>query len=1224
MASAGVWLLPASAGEDGLLQGFRNPPSSARPLTYWTWMNGHITREGITMDLEAMRRMGIGGAIGFDVALGIPRGPVDYASETWMELVRHAVMEADRLGLEFFLQNAPGYSGSGGPWITPEMSMQQLVWTEARAQGGQIDLDIPQPYARQGYYRDAFVLAYPALPVEGVLMKDRVAAITLNGQEIDAQLLLDGNPETKLRLDRNSQLCFRLDGPFEARAITIYRQPETPLDAFDGPRDYPPVFDLECSDDGTRFAPVCRIHMPALRAMNTPGAQSFAPVRASWYRLIPQSPTWISGMELHSGPRLAGWPGKTNYTGGNAGGETPSFPRELVIAPGSVLDITASMDISGRLRWTAPEARAWTILRIGHTTTGEMPAAHPDSAPGLELDKLRKEALDQHFTHFLTPLIQRLKPFAGKAFRGIMSDSWEAGKQNWTREFPGVFKQSRGYDIIPWMPAMTGRIVGSIQDTERFLWDMRRVQADMLAENFYGHLHQKCRAGGLQLYAEPYGDGTFDSLQVATHLDVTMSEFWSRYIYGSDDTSKQAASAAHALGQKVAAAEAFTGMPATSKWTDYPYSLKAEGDYFFTLGVNRLVFHTFVHQPYTTGRPGMTMGPFGSHFDRHNTWTEQAHAWTRYLARAQYLLQQGHFVADACCFKGDEPQSGVPDTYAFMPAGYVCDVVGPDALRRFSIERGRILLPGGMTYRLCVLAEGAVITPATQALLDALVGQGMVLVPQHSVRDALNFPPDFSYTADRKDAVLHYVHRRVGDTDVYMVANHRRRPERVNVSFRVTGRRPEIWNAESGVVHVPPCYDVRDGRTYIPLDMEPAGALFVIFGKTPATPARTTIHKDGRVLLDTRPFPTGIPGPYPDVVNDFSITLWAKPDTFAHPGKSFLFHSCEGTSIYGPGHASVGMSAGQNIVRVYERATGAPREVLSANGPLQGWTHLALVYQAGKPTLYLDGRLSAQGEGSGLLVHPGLDTLPAEDQFSSFFEGNNTPPILMHEALSPQAVADLFHQGLPAPEKPPALTLGLVWENGHYDFGEITGCYQVDVDGPWSLHLQESAVFTLSALTSLRLHPDFDVAHFSGTASYRKTVQLPGPGRDRRVFIDLGRVEVIAEVYVNGRSTGIAWKEPYRVDITAALRPGANDLDIRVTTLWPNRLIGDEYLSVENEYTKDHSIERLPAWFVGNQPKPGDRKTFAVWKDFDKDAPLLEAGLLGPVRVYGAVEKTFV
>lgn len=255
-----------------------------------------------------------------------------------------------------------------------------------------------------------------------------------------------------------------------------------------------------------------------------------------------------------------------------------------------------------------------------------------------------------------------------------MRTCWEAGKQNWTPGFETAFQQYTQYSITPWLPALTGRVVGSVEETERFLWDVRKTQAHLLAENFYGHFSKLCHDRGLEFYAEPYGDGNFDSLEVSKHLDITMSEFWTRYIYGSDVISKQAASAAHVYGKKIVAAESYTAMPATSKWTDYPYSLKAEGDYFYTLGVNRLTFHVFVHQPYMTGKPGMTMGPFGMHIDRNNTWTEQAHAWTKVLQRTQYVLQQGLAVADICYFKGDNPESGIPDIYNQLPAGYAGDV----------------------------------------------------------------------------------------------------------------------------------------------------------------------------------------------------------------------------------------------------------------------------------------------------------------------------------------------------------------------------------------------------------------------------------------------------------------------------------------------------------------------------------------------------------------------
>ena len=448
-----------------LERSFRQPPPSARPYAYWMWMNGHITKQGITLDLEAMRQSGVGGALIYNDAVGIPRGPVDFATDAWFDMIVHAAREAERLGLELSMHNAPGYSGCGGPWITPEMSMQELVWTELLVTGpGQVDLQLPKPYAKRGYYRDAFVLAFPALPIETALMRDRVARVTLNGTEVDWRLLLDGDPETKVRLDHaDASLVFEFPEPFEARAVTVLRTAEEPRNPYDGPKDYPPTLQLEASDDGSVFRPVCSIPMPSLRKMNAPGAQSFPAVAARYFRITSRMPTWISEVALHAGPRLPGWPEKTNYAGARGGLPSPAgeIPSDLIIDPQRVIDVTDHVTGDGRLKWDAPPGR-WNIIRLGHTTTGEDMAAAPDSGIGLECDKFSKEAVDFHFKAFLDPLLARLGSLVGRSFTGVTIDSWEAGKQNWTRNFPEEFRHRCQYDLRPYLPAMTGRIVGSV------------------------------------------------------------------------------------------------------------------------------------------------------------------------------------------------------------------------------------------------------------------------------------------------------------------------------------------------------------------------------------------------------------------------------------------------------------------------------------------------------------------------------------------------------------------------------------------------------------------------------------------------------------------------------------------------------------------------------------------------------------------------------------------
>lgn len=1307
IASAGMMAAPLLSGAGWFTSGgtgvstvqeiekyFIDAPDAARPWVFWQWMNGNITQEGITLDMEAMKRMGIGGALCFNSFAGIVRGPVDYAGKEWMDATVHMAREANRLGLEVSIHNSPGYSGCGGPWITPEMSMQQLVWTEALIKNGEKNvLLLKQPYAKDGYYRDAFVIAYPSLAAEQVLMKDTLKSITFNDQLIDKNILTDGSPETKIRLelaaDKKGTVLFEFSAPFEARAISILRKPEIPHDLFDGPRDHPPTFHIESFDDRQQWNLIGTLSMPALREMDTPGAFSFPVVKAKYFRLTASSATWISEVVFHSGPRLGGWPGKTNYTGGNPAGKTPLVAPEDLIDPARVIDLSDKMDREGNLHWKAP-AGNWTILRIGHTTTGEEPAAHPDSGKGLEVDKLSKEALDLHFEAFLDPLLLQVKPLIGKGFKAVTVDSWEAGKQNWTKDFPQEFKKLMKYEIIPWLPALTGRIVGSVDDTERFLWDVRKTHADLLAENFYGYFQQLCKERGLEFYAEPYGDGTFDSLQVAQHLDITMSEFWTRYIYGSDVTSKQAASAAHVYGKKIVAAEAFTAMPATSKWTDYPYSLKAEGDYFFTLGVNRLVFHTFVHQPYITAKPGMTMGPFGMHMDRNNSWAEEAYGWTNYLKRTQYLLQQGITVADVCYLKGDNPASGVPDIYQFMPAGNMGDVIGPDAFNRFTIRDGLIVLPDGMTYKACILAELKQILPQTVNKIKALVADGMVLVVSnkpsqsygHSSTDeqvqkliaewygdldgrqvteikfgkgkviwksslkeafsSLNITPDFQYDPDHADAAIHYIHKKLPDLEYYFISNHRRREEQVSCSFRVADVQPEIWNAENGEIYTAAIFDHSNGRTQLSLTMEPAGALFIVFRKRGES-RFNSMSKNGIVI---RPEP-GDQLPKASFVstlqNNFSISLWLKPDTFAHGGRSMLFHPQEGETLFGAGHAAAGLGAGQNGVFLYERTKGTAKQVLSCNQPLSGWSHVVLVYQDGKPALFINGKLAAENQGSGNIIHPGLNTPASAAQFSSYFEGDHTEPQLFKEAVSAENIKTGYHAGLPAPElhkgidlkqMPDGKTGVTTWSNGKYVLKDqhgkswpltITNCSTSPVSTPWTVQFPvESGILTairLPDLISLRLHPDFEVRHFSGTAVYRNmiTVAKAGLQEGKRLFLDLGRVEVIALVKMNGKELGQLWKAPFRIEITHSVKVGLNRVEIEVTTLWPNRLIGDEYLPVENEYSEHGFIEKFPDWYVNNQPKPGKRKTFAVWKNFNHTDPLLESGLMGPVRLITAI-----
>lgn len=1268
---------------------FNNPPMQARPSTYWMWMNGHITKEGLTADLEYMKRNAYGAAIMFNAGVGIPRGAVDYASPQWEEMTIHAVKEAERLGMELYLQSSPGYSGTGGPWITLEYSMQQLEWTEALAspdKKGWIDVTIPRPYAKQGYYKDAFVLAYPALASETALFQELVKKVTLNDGEIDKTLFADNNLETQIHLDKDkNSLVFELAKPFEARAITVRRgNREKPLDPHDGPRDYAPVLTLEVSDDGINYRKVIILNSPALRAMDTPSIANFAPTEGRYFRLTTNRSTNLSEVNLHASARLNNWTAKTNYVKDPValGASTQQLEVGQVIDPQQIIDITSFMDADGNIKWKAPRTigekgkeqtvSRWTIIRLGSTTTGETVAACPDSGLGLDCDKFSKEALDQHFDLFLDPLLNKLKPWCGTTLTALMMDSWEAGKQNWTSSLPAFFRQHKGYDATPWLLAMTGRIVKSVEATERFLYDMRRTQTDMFNENFLAHFKARAARHGLKFAAEPYGDGNFESLEYAELLDYPMSEFWIHYIYGGVVTSKMAASTAHLWNRPIVGAECFTGTPFNSKFTEHPYAMKAEGDYMMAIGVNRFVYHVYAHQPYVGGTPGtfMTMGPFGTHLNRNSVWAEQAVGLNTYNARCAYILQQGRYAADILYIKDEGISTGITD-YDFeepaTPYGYRWDIGSKNILEQLNVKDGKLTLPHGMNYRLLVLTPMKQCSPELLKQVKRLIQQGATVVfsgdkPEgymgmnvdkdkevkalaaelwsqspsslgngklyytkdlQKVMDAEQIRPDFSFISENKDAQIHFIHRTMAADnaketgnaeEVYFISNHRRRPETLTATFRVSGMQPSLWNAETGETDLPVSYKEENGMTKVTLSLPESGSIFVVFRPSMKDEAALNANKKQPENLqpanadfkEVTPIPT-LNSP---IYHTFTISMWAKPETFAAGGRGFLIFPDKGEEKLGKGHAMVGLAMGQNVVRVYERAS-ANQVVLEANTPIEGWTHVALVYNNDTPTLYLNGQTIGTGKKSAYICSPAYDVPMAEEQYVGSFEGDQTRTVYAPEAWTEEKIKAEVAAGLPAPVLPV----------GSQILQTLNESWKVQFPA-WS---KAPAEITLPTLMSLHKHTDFNIKHFSGKSTYLKTFELSKKEWKRltrkgkptqRIFLDLGRVENIAQVSVNGSASVLIWKAPFRVDITDMLRAGENQLRIEVTNLYPNRLIGDEHLPEKYNYDEYGRIRQFPSWYL-HQEKDENRQRvlFSPWKHYTKNDPLLEAGLLGPVRI---------
>lgn len=1288
---------------DDLQEGLLHPPSAAKPQAYWMWMNGHITKKGITLDLQTMKEMGLAGAFVYNTNEGIPQGPVVYGSNEWTDLLLHAVIEAQRLGLKLYIHNSPGFSSTGGAKVGPEMSMQELTWSETIVQSnGMIDIQLPQPFTKLNYYKDAFVVAYPSLAGESRAMRNDLLSASVNGKEVDKNLLQSISPSAFVELLPTAHepafLQMKFSQPFEAKAITIRRTETFSQATFDAEYSRPFSLIFQCSNDGENFETVCTINMPLLRYMDAPGEQNFPAVKAKYFRLLSERPTQLTGVALHATFRLQGWPGKINFTETGGREDVRNIPKEDIVAASSVINISDKLSSDGRLLWNAPKGN-WTILRIGHTCTGAQTVSSPDGAKGLEIDKFSKEVVDKYFHIYLDELLRKLRPFTPQTFSGLFIDSWEVGKQNWSTNFPSEFTQRRGYDMVPWLPALTGRIVESTNNTEKFLWDLRRTQALLVADNYYGRFKERCKEYGLQLYAQPNGDGMFDSLEVGKNLEEPMGEFWVRNVPGTLNVCKQAVSIAHGYGKKIVAAESYTGMPATSHWTEYPYALKVQGDYIYSLGINRFVFHVFVHQPYATGFPGMTMGPYGTHFDRNSTWSKQAKAWVTYLTRTQYLLQQGLPVADVCYFKGEDVSSGIPDVNYVnppVPRSLAGDVIGPDVLLgRTKIENGNVVLSNGIHYGVMILAPLKKLSVEILQRLKELLQDGMCLIVSAKPTDSpglksngafeslinelwgdldgqnvkerslgkgkvywnklleeilreRNIDPDFTFTAMNEDAAIHYTHRRINEDDLYFICNHLRRTESIVCSFRVSRKVPEIWNSQTGEIQMPALYSFEEERVNVPLQLEPAGSLFVLFRGKEKYPAFNSVYRNGIEIISTKPFAQIKQQSYRSIVNNFTISLWIKPDTPSEHPKGVLIFPPEGELVYGVNHAACGLSAGQNGVRIYERSKGPNRDsalIISHTEAIGGWTHVALRYADGKPSLFLSGKLVAEGEASGKIIHPGLYTPPTDEAFSAYFEGHQTKVELIPDALSDNKIYGLHKQGLPAPEGPSALTIfrtksgalkAQAFANDQYRISgngqtksvNIEQCKTIAIETAWrvSFHANYGAVpsVILSKLISLHKHANFDVRHFSGTAAYQTAFSFSEKNVpvEQCILLHLGRVECIAEVKLNGKNLGILWKEPFVVDVTTAIRFGRNELEVAVANLWPNRMIGDEYLPAENSYDNNGFITQFPDWYLQNKAKPGERKTFAAWKPFQKNDPLLESGLLGPVRLFIGVEKT--
>jgi hypothetical protein len=764
----------AAQSKPSLEQGFLNPSDSYRPGVYWYFMDGNMSRSGMTEDLESMKRAGIGNVLFLEVNVGVPRGPVDYLGPQWQELFKHALDECERLGIRMTLGIGPGWSGSGGPWVAPERSMQHLVSSTIQVSGaGEIKLPLPLPRTpyfgedaltpelkirRDSFYKDVAVLAFPTPAQHGVI------------DQIDDKAL-------------------------------YYREPFS----------------------------------------STPGVKPYLPTFSSY-------------------------------------ADTPAadIPRN------GILDLSSKLRPDGTLDWVAPAGK-WTLLRFGSRNNGAVTRPAPVQGLGFEADKFDTVALNKHLDAYVGAIFRyNHLPHAATSggLKMLHMDSWEMGAQNWTGRFRQEFVRRRGYDPLPFYPVYAGHIVGSRALSERFLWDLRQTAQELVLDYHARQVKRYAHQYGLGLSIEPYDMNPTADLELGSIADIPMGEFWSKgYGFNTAFSIIEAASLGHVQGIPVVQSEAFTA-DGGEAWKQYPGSMKNQGDWAFAAGINRFFYHTFAHKPLPDAeRPGMNMGPYGVHWDRMQTWWPMAGAYHHYIARCQYLLQQGRSVADILYLTPEgAPQVFQPPLSAvggdnFLPdrKGYNFDGCAPGQLYLAYVKGGRIVFPGGAGYRLLVLPAVETMTPALLEKIKALVDAGAVVAgPLPKASPSLSgFPacdqrvralaeslqgrviavsvqhPDSLYPSyDVTAAILHkmgvnedfvspaplrYTHRRTTDTDIYFVSNTTDGVVQADGTFNVNGGTPELWDPLTGQTRPLPEFTVRDGRTTIPLQLEAYQSFFILF-----------------------------------------------------------------------------------------------------------------------------------------------------------------------------------------------------------------------------------------------------------------------------------------------------------------------------------------------------------------------------------------------------------
>lgn len=1148
--STQTYSLVRKADTSALVKSFQTPPKDARPQVWWHWMDGNVSKEGIRKDIEWMKRNGIGGFHQFDAGgVNMPRAAkvkLPYLSDGWKDAFRFALNLADSLDMDVTIASAPGWSSTGGTWVKPEDAIKKLEWRSIDTRGGKISVQLPDLYNVVGPYQD-YHTDNDRIKIEPYGKDLYVLAVRLPYSDKSMNAL--GAQVSK----SESTISVEFRKPQTIKSLTLKT-----MAMGDRPRTGKPECRniLECSDDGLKWRKVCDIEPTVLPYLTV----NVPPTCAQFFRVKGEkleSLELFTVMKINHSQELGGfgiihdfWKYHTPYS-------------KDAIRTSDIIDLTGKMTADGKLECSLPAGR-WRIYRFGWSITGKINHPASPEATGLEVDKLDPDAWMRYFRTYLDLYKDAADGMLGeKGIRYLLVDSYEAGAYTWTPKLAKEFKARRGYDLLPWLPVLAGEIIGSSQMSERFLWDWRRTLGELFCEN-YDRINEIVNEYDLAgRYTESHEASrayTGDGMDPKIKATIPMAAFWMENTpTGSAVPSaicdiRESASVSHIYGQRLVAAESFSVNGDEGRaYTYCPENMKYIADVGLSAGVNRFVIHESASQPNDQYLPGLQLFRYGQWLHRNETWGEYAWVLTDYLARSSSMLQQGNSVADILLYYGEDLNiTGLYGGQAFsslpqVPDGYNYDFANPTVLRSgIKVENRTLVAPSGARYRVLWLDRNCEVMSLDILKKIKEFADAGVIICGKEPKSCAGLKADDRAFASIVDDIWHSRRKNVfakGLEDCL-------RRSGIQPDFRATVTSPV---AEPVVRHSSPTIKATGGS---------AGH----FDKL----------SDRNMSLSDQGNAVEAPANAPDSYGDFKYVHRTLPDStqiywvrnFSGKDSNVELSFRDGgkfAAIFNPENgdvtdADVKFGNGRSTVSLPLLSADARFIVLSNRPQIKVTIDTVFVNTA-------DTTMICTSDSTE--VHP-VDSLVSAGHF---------------DTSARSAQRKLCDQGISLRDQ----------QNSVAEPVEATTIQTVT--STWQVHFDQknggTADEEFPELVSWTRKENPIVKYFSGTAIYKTTVTIDSTqlATSARIFIDLGVVKNIADLSINGTPAGVLWKAPFRTaDIKPLLKEGDNLLEIKITNVWRNRMIGDV--------------------------QPGEKHPVTAIRRFYKSTDkLLPSGLLGPVRI---------